>query len=346
MAEVSSFASQFQCYDEAPSNANLCELAVAEHVHDGDPYSACDDEIPTVDYSLLFSDNPNQQRDALQRLRHACLEYGFFYLVNHSITDEVLDNMLKGVSDFFNQTTLDERKIYSKRSPLDKIRWELNSYTGENREYLKVVAHPQYHLPSKPSGFRKNLEEYGKDMRRVVIGLARAVSKTLGFEEQFIEKALELKSGFDVMAMNLYPPNAKSKGAVGLSEHTDPGFIISLVQDVNGGLQILSHKGNWINSYIPYHTILIQLGDQLEILTNGMYKSHIHRVIVGRNKVQRISVVGVHGPSLDKLISPSTLFVDDEHPKKYREMTYKESLVVNGDDEVDVHSSLEKARLV
>lgn len=80
-------------------------------------------------------------------------------LVNHGITDEVLDNMLKGVSDFFNQTTLDERKIYSKRSPLDKIRWELNSYTGENREYLKVVAHPQYHFPSKPSGFRYIIRE-------------------------------------------------------------------------------------------------------------------------------------------------------------------------------------------
>jgi len=77
-----------------------------------------------------------------------------------------------------------------------------------------------------------------------------------------------------------------------------------------------------------------------------MYKSHIHRVIVGNNKVQRISVVGIHGPSLDKLISPSAKFVDAKHPKKYYEMTFKESLEVNGDDEVDVQSSLEKAKLV
>ncbi|KAL9324318.1 hypothetical protein ACSQ67_009175 [Phaseolus vulgaris] len=183
-------------------------------------------------------------------------------------------------------------------------------------------------------------------MRRIVIELARAVSKSLGFEEHFVEKALELKSGFDVLAMNLYPPNAKSKGAVGLPQHTDPGFIITLVQDVNGGLQILSHKGNWINAYIPHHAILIQLGDQLEILTNGMYKSHIHRVIVDNNKVQRISVVGLHGPSLDKLINPNTKFVDEKHLKKYREMTFKEFLEMNGDDEVDVQSSLEQARLL
>ena len=77
-----------------------------------------------------------------------------------------------------------------------------------------------------------------------------------------------------------------------------------------------------------------------------MYKSHIHRVIIGNNKVQRISLIGIHGPSLDRLISPSTKFVDEKHPKQYREMTFKEFVEVNGDDEVDVKSSLEQARLV
>ncbi|KAG4403549.1 hypothetical protein AAZX31_01G125200 [Glycine max] len=351
MAEIGSFASESYSSENklkvAPlySNANFSQLEVVDH-YDVHPYSASDDDIPTIDYSLLFCDDPNKQFHALECLRDACQEYGFFYLVNHTIPDGVFDNILKGVSDFFNQTTLDERRNYSKKFPLDKIRWELNSSAGENREYLKVVAHPQYHFPSNPSGFSKILEEYGKEMRKIVIGLARAVSKTLGFEEHFVEKALNLKSGFDVLAMNLYPPNAKSKGAVGLSEHTDPGFVITLLQDINGGLQILSHKGKWINAYIPHHAILIQLGDQLEILTNGMYKSHIHRVIVGNNKVRRISVVGIHGPSLDKLISPSIEFVDEKHPQGYRGMTYKESLEVNGDDEIDVQSSLEQARLV
>ncbi|XP_020235889.1 1-aminocyclopropane-1-carboxylate oxidase [Cajanus cajan] len=316
--------------------------SLASQLHSSEPYSsATDEDIPTIDYSLLFSDNPNQQFHALQCLREACQEYGFFYLVNHTIPDGVFDYTLKGVSDFFNQTTLDEKRTNSK-----KYRWGLNSSAGENREYLKVVTNPQYHFPSNPPGFSKTLEEYGKEMRRVVIGLARAVSKTLGFEEGFIEKALNLKSGFDVLAMNLYPPNAKSKGAVGLAEHTDPGFVITLVQDVNGGLQILSHKGKWINAYIPHHAILIQLGDQLEILTNGVYKSHIHRVIVGSNKVQRISVVGIHGPSLDKFISPSKEFFNEKQLQKYRGMTYKESLKENGGDEIDVHSSLDQVRLM
>lgn len=81
-------------------------------------------------------------------------------------------------------------------------------------------------------------------------------------------------------------------------------------------------------------------------MTNGKYKSHIHRVIVGNNKVQRFTVVTVHGPSLDKVISPCSEFVDEEHPQGYRGMTYKESLEANGDDEIDVQSSLEQVKLV
>jgi len=67
MAEISSLASL--CHSSEP--------VLKEHA---DPYSACDDEIPTIDYSLLFSQNPNQQLHALQCLHHACLEYGFFYV--------------------------------------------------------------------------------------------------------------------------------------------------------------------------------------------------------------------------------------------------------------------------
>lgn len=75
-------------------------------------------------------------------------------LVNHTIPDEVLDSTLKGFSDFFDPKTIHERRVFCKSGPSDKIRWDLNSSAGENREYLKVIAHPQFHAPSNPSGIR------------------------------------------------------------------------------------------------------------------------------------------------------------------------------------------------
>lgn len=77
-----------------------------------------------------------------------------FQLVNHGISDSVFEGVFKGISDFFNPTEIESRKQYEKKNPTDRIRWGLRSSPGENREYLKIIAHPQYHCPTKPSGFR------------------------------------------------------------------------------------------------------------------------------------------------------------------------------------------------
>lgn len=80
-------------------------------------------------------------------------------------------------------------------------------------------------------------------------------------------------------------------------------------------------------------------------MTNGKYKSHVHRVVVEKNKVKRISVATLHGPSLDAFVKPAPEFVNDSQPPAYRGATYKQYLEANGHDEIDVQSSLEQFRL-
>ncbi|XVF37047.1 hypothetical protein REPUB_Repub19eG0112200 [Reevesia pubescens] len=302
------------------------------------------DEIPTVDYSLLFSDDHGERAKALEHLGKACQEFGFFYLVN-GVAESVVEGALNGISDFFDLTKQEERSEYLKKNSMDRIRWGLRSHAGENREFLKVVAHPQHHCPRKPANFRDAIGGYFKRLHEVELGLAKAISKILGYEETYIEKEFKLEAGFDVSAMNLYPPSFKSKGSVGVPDHTDPGFFVSLIQYINGGLQVLSHDGNWISVNIPRNAVFINLGDHLEILTNGKYKSHIHQVILDNNKVKRISMATLHGPSLDAFVAPAPGFVDDSHPSAYQGMTHKESLEFNGYDEIDVQSSLSQLRL-
>ncbi|XP_002520269.2 2-oxoglutarate-dependent dioxygenase 19 [Ricinus communis] len=307
--------------------------------------SAVDEEIPTVNYCMLFSGDPHQRSIAIEQLSKACEEYGFFYLVNHGVPDGVIEGALKGIADFFELTEEEERRQYKKKDPTDRIIWDQNYHADQNREYLKIVAHPQFHCPNKPVGFSEALEEYFKRFNDVKIGLARAISKVLGFEENYIEKAIKLETGFDVAAMNVYPPNFQSKGSIGVPSHTDPGFFVSLIQDVDGGLQVLSHNGKWINIYIPRNAFLIQLGDHLEILTNGKYKSHIHRVVVEKNELRRISLATLHGPDLNTFVAPAVEIVDEFHPPAYRGMTYKDFLEANGHSEIEVQSCLEQLRL-
>ncbi|KAB2094158.1 hypothetical protein ES319_A02G137200v1 [Gossypium barbadense] len=322
------------------------------HLHDfflnsiNSDVSAIDlcDEVPTIDYSLLFSENHDERAKSLEHLGKACQEFGFFYLIN-GVEQSVVEGALKGISDFFELTNQEERREYLKKNPMDRIRWGFRSHAGENREYLKIVAHPENHCPSKPASFRGAIGEYFKRMHEVELGLAKAISKILGYEETYIEKEFKLEAGFDVSAMNLYPPSFQSKGSIGVPEHTDPGFFVSLIQDVNGGLQMLTHKGNWVTVNIPRNAIFINLGDHLEILSNGKYKSHIHQVILDNNEVNRISMATLHGPSLDTFVAPASRFIDESHPPAYRGMTYKESLEFNGSDEIDVQSSLSLLRI-
>ncbi|XP_030485227.1 2-oxoglutarate-dependent dioxygenase 19-like [Cannabis sativa] len=303
------------------------------------------DEIPTIDYSVLFSSDPNIQAKALDYLSTACHNYGFFYLVNHGVPEYVFKSVFKAISDYFDPTMIEDRMKYQKKSSTDMIRWELRSSAAENREYLKMVTHPNYHSPSNQTTFSETMEDYYRRMREVVHGLGKAISKTLGMEESFIEKAFKLESGFDVSAMNLYPPNFKSKGSIGVPDHTDPGFFVSLIQDINGGLQILSHQGKWIDvNYMPSNAILINTGDHLEILSNGKYKSHVHRVVVDNNNVKRVSVATLHGPSLDAFVKPMPEFLDDALPPNYDGTTYKHYLEANGQHLIDVQSNIQQFR--
>jgi hypothetical protein len=75
----------------------------------------------------------------------------FLQLVNHTIQDDALKNVFNGVSNYFDPTTIDERRIYTKKGSSDKIRWGLTANDGENREYLKVIAHPQDQAFSYPT---------------------------------------------------------------------------------------------------------------------------------------------------------------------------------------------------
>ncbi|XP_060675082.1 2-oxoglutarate-dependent dioxygenase 21, chloroplastic isoform X3 [Ziziphus jujuba] len=83
----------------------------------------------------------------------------------------------------------------------------------------------------------------------------------------------------------------------------------------------------------------------LQILSNGKNKSHVHRVVVEKNKARRLTVATLHGPSLDTFVSPAVEFLDDSHPPLYRGKTYKQSLEANGHDEIDVQFSLQQIRL-
>ncbi|CAI9783946.1 unnamed protein product [Fraxinus pennsylvanica] len=109
----------------------------------------------------------------------------------------------------------------------------------------------------------------------------------------------------------------------GLRAHTDAGGIILLFQDDKvSGLQLLK-DGKWVDVPPMRHSIVINLGDQLEVITNGKYKSVMHRVIA-QTDGNRMSLASFYNPGSDAVIYPALELVESEENKDLLEAVQSE----------------------
>lgn len=117
--------------------------------------------------------------------------------------------------------------------------------------------------------------------------LLQAKSESLGLEADFLEKAIGRHEQH--LAMNYYlkcPPFMSN--TFSLPAHSCPTVLTLLLQDEVPGLQLLIN-GHWIAANPVPNYFVINIGDQLQVLSNGRYKSVLHRAVVSSSKA-RISI--------------------------------------------------------
>lgn len=211
------------------------------------------------------------------------------------------------------------------------------------RDYVKIFQHPEFHSPNKPPSFREIALEYSKRVRLVAREIIRGISESLGLEKDYIDETLNLENGLQLIAANLYPPCPQPELAMGLPPHSDHGLLTLLIQNQIGGLQV-QHKGKWVNIDPIPNSFLANIGDHIEILSNGKYKSVLHRAVVNNRDV-RISIAVPHGPALDAIVSPAPKLVEIVgNPPAYGAMKYKEYLELQQGSMLNGKSSLERIR--
>ncbi|KAI4337652.1 hypothetical protein L6164_016038 [Bauhinia variegata] len=303
--------------------------------------------IPTIDFAHLVSPIPDQRSQAIQQLARACRDWGFFVLINHGVSETLWDKLMSASHHFFDLTE-EEKTEYAGRQLFDPIRYGTSFNLNVDktlfwRDYLKIHVHPQFHAPTKPPGFGEILEEFCKKSRQVCGELLKGISKSLGLEETYIHERLQIESGSQLLVINFYPPCPKPESAIGLPPHTDHGLLTLLLQNQLDGLQI-QHKGKWVPVHPLPNCFIINLGDHMEILTNGKYKSVVHRAEVN-NKAARISIGTANGPPLDTVVGPAPELLSDAHSPAYRALAYGEYLRFQQSLQLDGKSCLNHIRL-
>ncbi|XVF39263.1 hypothetical protein PTKIN_Ptkin01aG0021000 [Pterospermum kingtungense] len=262
--------------------------------------------IPVIDFSKL---NGEDRAKTLAQIANACEEWGFFQLVNHGIPEELLERVKKVASEFYKLER--EENFYN-----SKVVSLLNE-TGENLENADwedvITLLDDNEWPSETPRFRETMKEYRFELMKFAEKVMEVMDENLGLPKGYIKKAFNDGEGdngaYFGTKVSHYPPCPHPERVKGLRAHTDAGGVILLFQDDKvGGLQILK-DGEWIDVQPLPNTIVINTGDQIEVLSNGWYKSTWHRVLSSTDGNRR-SIASFYNPSLMATLAPAPQLVE------------------------------------
>ncbi|XP_058760738.1 2-oxoglutarate-dependent dioxygenase 19-like [Vicia villosa] len=307
------------------------------------------DPIPVIDYSLLATGTPDQRTKTIHNIGKACEEWGFFMLINHFVSKSLVEKMVDQVFAFFNLREEEKQEYAGKKDVLDPIRYGTSFNASEDRvlfwrDFVKIIVHPEFHSPVKPSGFRETSEEYSRRIWKLGKELLKGISESLGLELNYINRKMNLDSGLQMLAANFYPPCPQPELAMGMPPHSDHGLLNLLIQNGVSGLQVL-HKGKWINVSSTSNCFLVLVSDHLEIMSNGKYKSVVHRAAVSKGAT-RMSLATVIAPSLETVVEPASELLDNaRNPAAYVGMKHIDYMELQRSNQLYGKSVLNKVKI-
>lgn len=144
------------------------------------------------------------------------------------------------------------------------------------------------------------------EAQRVCAEVLRALSAALGQEEGYFDRWFDAEAATHAKIVR-YPGRAEDGSDQGVGAHKDYGFLALLQQDGVGGLQVQIPDGDWVDATPVPGSFVLNIGEMLEIATQGYLVATKHRVISPPVGVDRYSVPFFLGPRLDAVVEPLVL---------------------------------------
>ncbi|CAK7324037.1 unnamed protein product [Dovyalis caffra] len=284
--------------------------------------------IPVFDVSLFTSTSliasKREVEDALEDLRSTLGSAGFFQVIGHGMSGAFLDKV-REIAHLFYSLPGEEKQRYTRPVNeeegygIDRIVSETQVLNWSHRLVLQVFPEDKRRMnlwPDDPSDFREILHEYAMKVKSLMELLYKAMARSLNiaensFSDQFGDGALTRAR------LNFYPRCSRPDLVLGLKPHTDRSGITVLLQDKEvEGLQVLIND-KWARVPIAADALVVNLGDQMQIMSNGIFKSPLHRAVTNSERL-RISVALFNEPDPEKEIGPVDGLVDAQRPRVYR----------------------------
>jgi isopenicillin N synthase-like dioxygenase len=280
-------------------------------------------EVPMIDFEPFLGGSTAGKRQVANAIKNACIESGFFYLVNHGVPQSTIDNAFAESRTFFTLPLAEKMEISQTLTPgypgftamgLDsgdpkarKRQEGFNMNLEVPRDALVEPASFSFHnanlWPKRPPGFRPSVEAYFKAMGQLKHQVFSAFAIALNLPETFFEA--ELTRPFVNMRVNHYAaqPQVDHYTEIGGRPHTDYCcFTILAQEDEVPGLQLVQKDGSWATVPPVRGAFNINIGDTFERWSNDLFASTIHRVI-NQNTKSRLSIAYFAGTNFETNVS-------------------------------------------
>ncbi|KAI3775395.1 hypothetical protein L1987_49968 [Smallanthus sonchifolius] len=243
----------------------------------------------------------------LLRCRSALTTWGCFQAVNHGLSDSYLDNLQQVTKQFFELPLEEKRKYFRETGSVEGYGNDMTYSENQvqdwcDRLFLQILPEDQRKLrfwPENPSNFRDTINDYTMKIKSISVVIFEAMAESLDLEEHCFSKHFTEEHDVLQGRFILYPPCPTPDQVLGLKAHSDRSGITLLLQDPGvEGLQVLN-DGKWYMVPVIRDALFINLGDQMQILSNGIFKSPVHRVVTNKGK-GRISVAMFTEPDPNK----------------------------------------------
>ena len=279
------------------------------------------EDIPIIDLEPLLE---RQEIDEVaKQLMSAALNTGFFYIKNHGVDQQLIDNAFAASQSFFKQPINEKRAVSvnqqqrgwlapgmakfteAKTHDLKEIffygpeQWSKEMLS--KRSQIPLIADNQW--PKEFPEFQESIMPYYNAVCHLGHQVLSAIAVGLGENSDFFAKRYTSPLGRGQLVY--YPKSEKAdedQQRFGAAAHTDFGVLTLLHQDDNGGLQVFNRSEQWVEAPPILGTFVCNIGDLLNRWTNGYLSSNLHRVI-NRSGNERFSMPVFFDPDPDAIIN-------------------------------------------
>ncbi|KAK0721000.1 oxidoreductase [Lasiosphaeris hirsuta] len=270
-------------------------------------------EIPVID--LQLADHVSTKPQLLAQLRHALIDVGFLYVINHGVPQIAISDLVDALPHLFSLPPDAKEEVALGNSPhflgYSGDGTETTAGKADRREQFEFAteldatwsaAGPLYdrlrgpnQWPSAYPSLRPIVETYISELTLLGQRFLRLVAEALSLPSP--ETLFSFLSDQHRLKLVRYPPSsAPEPGSLvqGVGPHKDSSgwwtFLLQASPPHVRGLQVLSDNGNWVDVPVVPGSFVVNIGQAFEVITGGVCKATTHRVVLASDSPERFSI--------------------------------------------------------